>query len=105
VDEEQRSISPGWVGGRFDGNRRPASTPAFLAPGLMIVRDFNFVGIAMLPMKTDAKSLVDANFIAYKQPHRHQIDWILTPFDGNRRLILFSLLQVAAPRAIDRKVG
>jgi hypothetical protein len=40
-------ISPGWVGGRWVGSRRSTSR----AP-LVVVRDFDLIGISLLPQKT-----------------------------------------------------
>src|SRR3990172_7326950 len=55
------SISPGWVGGRCVGSRR--RTKGFPLDPLVIVRDFDVVGIAVLPPKTDPVLVVDANAV------------------------------------------
>jgi len=48
------SISPGCVGGRFLGSLRRTFR-------LMVVRDFDFVGMAFLPLETDPKFLIDSD--------------------------------------------
>ena len=59
-----RSMSPGCVGERRRGRRLVATTPT-LAPGLLwarglvIVCDFNFVGIRCFPVKTYPVLIVD----------------------------------------------
>lgn len=61
-----RSISPGCVGGRLAGSLRATSDCAGLPwweRGLVIVRDLNFVCIIVLPAKTHAILLVDANTV------------------------------------------
>jgi hypothetical protein len=60
------SISPGWVGARFLGNlvfivedieaRRAGSLPA-----LVVVRNFDLIGISILPTETDPILLIDTN--------------------------------------------
>src|SRR4051812_22597092 len=55
------SISPGWVGGRWVGNRR--CTRAATGARLVVVRDFDVVGIAVLPSETDPILFVDANAV------------------------------------------
>ena len=57
-----KSISPGCTGGMAVGNRRRTSgrTPA---ERLVIVRDFDFVGIAPLPAKTDSVLFIDADTV------------------------------------------
>ena len=54
-----RSISPGCVGGRWVGRRRRTSG----ARRLVVVRDFDFVGIAILPPEADPKLVIDANTV------------------------------------------
>jgi hypothetical protein len=53
------SISPGDVGGRSLGRRRCTR----LGARLVVVRDFDFVGMAILPPETDPVLLVDANAV------------------------------------------
>src|SRR5690606_18346242 len=56
-----RSISPGWVGGRCVGRRR--CTSGDVSVGLVVVRDFDLVGIAFLPPETDPVLFVDADAV------------------------------------------
>src|SRR6476659_1154489 len=57
-----RSISPGCVGGRVVGRRRRTSR-CFRPRGLVVVRDFNFVGIAVLPGEAYSILIVDSNTV------------------------------------------
>jgi hypothetical protein len=50
------NISPGCVGGRFLGKRRET-------PWLVIVCDFDFEGMAFLPLETDPELLVDPDAV------------------------------------------
>lgn len=54
LTNSSRSISPGWVGGRFFGSRRPTS---------VIVCDCDFVCMAFLPCETDSILLIDADTV------------------------------------------
>jgi hypothetical protein len=56
------NISPGCTGGIAVGKRRRTSgrTPA---ERLVVVRDFDFVGIAPLPAKTDSVLFIDADAV------------------------------------------
>src|SRR5437588_12561181 len=51
------NISPGWVGGTWVGSRRLTSG----ARRLVVVRDFDFVGIRSLTAKTHSVLIIDAN--------------------------------------------
>src|SRR6266566_5274300 len=57
-----KSISPGCTGGIAVGKRRRTSgrTPA---ERLVVVRDFDFVGIASLPAETDPVLFIDADTV------------------------------------------
>src|ERR1700692_2691163 len=57
-----KSISPGCTGGIAAGSRRRTSgrTPA---ERLVVVRDFDFVGIAPLPAETDSVLFIDADTV------------------------------------------
>src|ERR1019366_4652076 len=56
-----RSISPGCVGGRCVGRRLWTSAPR--SARLVVVCDFNFVGIPVLPLEADPELVVDANAV------------------------------------------
>jgi len=61
-----RSISPGCVGGLSVGSRRwtsPFCASAAGATRLVVVRDFDFVGIAILRMKANPVLLVNADTV------------------------------------------
>lgn len=56
LTNSSRSISPGCVGGRFRGSRRPTALS-------VVVCDFDFAGMTILPDKTNAVLLIDANTV------------------------------------------
>src|SRR5436305_9572025 len=55
------SISPGCVGGRWRGRRR--STRGAFCRGLVVVGDFDFVCIVVLPAETNPVLIVDADAV------------------------------------------
>jgi len=62
-----KSISPGCVGGRRRGKRRPPPwgirALSRMSPALVVVGDLNFAGICCLPAETNAILIVDANTV------------------------------------------
>ena len=56
LTNSSKSISPGWVGGRFRGSRRPTTS-------LVIVCDFDLIGIAFLPCKTNSVLLINSDTV------------------------------------------
>ena len=57
-----KSISPGCTGGIAVGNRRRTSG-RIPADRLVVIRDFDFVGIALLPAETDSILFIDADTV------------------------------------------
>ena len=51
-----RPPSPGCVGGRFLGSRRPATR-------LVVIPDFDFEGMAFLPLKANPVLLIDPDAV------------------------------------------
>jgi len=56
LTNSSKSISPGWVGGRFRGSRRPTTS-------LVVICDFDFVGMAFLPCKTNSVLLINPDTV------------------------------------------
>src|SRR5438309_11573785 len=59
------NISPGWVGGRRSGRSRPDGTrrPCLFAGLRVVLRDLDFVDIAVLPAEADSEFLVDPDAV------------------------------------------
>src|SRR5262245_14298904 len=57
------NISPGCVGGRWVGSRRSTRRACERDPFLMVIRDFDLVGITVLPGKADPKLNIDTNAV------------------------------------------
>jgi hypothetical protein len=56
LTNSSKSISPGWVGGRFRGSRR-------LTTSLVVICDFDLVGMAFLPCKTNSVLLINPDTV------------------------------------------
>jgi len=54
LTNSSKSISPGWVGGRFRGSRQPRTLS-------VVVCDFDFVGMVFLPCKTNSVLLINSD--------------------------------------------